>query len=1035
MAATRFGRYEVVEHLASGGMADLFLARASGIEGFEKLVVVKSMLPSLAARSDLVELFLHEARLVASLNHPNIAQVNDVGVDDGRYFFAMEYVPGVDLVAVIRKGMSAPEEAEAMSLEAALTIGIAVCAGLHRAHEHRGADGAPLDLIHRDVSPSNVLVSWDGAVKLIDFGIAKALTRTEQTETGAIRGKIRYLSPEQCRSLPLDRRSDIYALSVLLLELTTSTRMQQADNEFDVMRAIIEDPPPRPSSRRKDYPPELERIVLKGLSKAPSDRYATAEAMQIELESFAREQRLAISQRTVARELERLFPDQAHAWRTDPFGARTPTGPRTPTGGNDTESMGHDVVGTPSNVTAETRRIEADVMASSSFRPALTSGQQPSSAQGSVRTVVPLRRAATWRRVGGLVLALTAFIAVLGVWERRRPNTTTTASGVSSSDLPRDVATSVRGISIDAVYELAVARSTTPDGAGSSATGIERLREARFASAITSFEGAAFAEPNNALIQAALASACLEAGDGRKAQPAARRAYELSGSLVQPDKTIVEAIYRTSEREFEEAVPLYESLAKEFPARVEYALRLSASQLASGDARKALATLSGFKQAAPHAAADLRVGLSIADAYAQLGQAEQERDVARNVVGTARAAGLDAFIVCGLLREADALRFTAPDEAIRIAHEAEALSKMQRDWAGEAAATVFLARATLDRSDHDEAEPLARRAIAVATEAGSLDLEVRGLRILASLQWERGKLAESDRTVKEAKQIADGLKDSAQVEACDILAARTHISAGRFPDAEAVLDGLEATVRAKGHRNLFEQLASLRGKIALIRGQIAKVRNIGEKPVDFSTSLRGECARAEGRLLEASHSFEASREQFDRGRDVVSASIEGRGLGAVLLDLGELDKARAILSSSTTFLEQRGLTDDAALGHLELARLATKGREAQGASRELAAARRHAHVTERPDVRLEVALASAVETAGRSAADGANALAAVQAEAERIGFVYLALRAQLEKARWSAKPDASGLQVLSAKARELGLLSLADSADKLAASR
>ena len=162
----------------------------------------------------------------------------------------------------------------------------------------------------------------------------------------------------------------------------------------------------------------------------------------------------------------------------------------------------------------------------------------------------------------------------------------------------------------------------------------------------------------------------------------------------------------------------------------------------------------------------------------------------------------------------------------------------------------------------------------------------------------------------------------------------------------------------------------------------------------------------------------------------IEAAIEAQAAAA-----GELDKARAILSSSTTFLEQRGLTDDAALGHLELARLATKGGEAQGASRELAAARRHADATERPDVRLEVALASAVETAGRSAADGAKALAAVQAEAERIGFVFLALRAQLEKARWSAKPDASGLQALSAKARELGLLSLADSADKLAASR
>jgi len=305
------GTYTLLRHVATGGMAEIHLALTHGIEGFEKLVIVKRILPHLARDADFVQMFLNEARVAATLQHPNVVQVYDIGRDDSSHFFTMEFVYGADLSNILRR---ASEVRRPPTLDQALTIVLGLCAGLHYAHEKEGLDGRPLGMVHRDVSPQNVLVSFDGATKLVDFGIAKAATRAGVTRDGALKGKIAYMSPEQCRSRPLDRRSDVFSLAILLWELTTFRRLFRADSDYDQLEMITSTDAPPPSKFRVDYPPALEKIVMKGLRRDPAERYQTVEDMQLELEELARELRLVISSVSLGRYVRGLFREQADAW-------------------------------------------------------------------------------------------------------------------------------------------------------------------------------------------------------------------------------------------------------------------------------------------------------------------------------------------------------------------------------------------------------------------------------------------------------------------------------------------------------------------------------------------------------------------------------------------------------------------------------------------------------------------------------------------------------------------------------------------------
>jgi serine/threonine protein kinase len=296
--ATRLGKYELISHVAIGGMAEIYVARASGIAGFEKAVILKRILPQHAADPEFVQMFLDEARLAATLHHANVVQVFDIGVEGDSPFFTMERVHGEHLGEILR---AAHRAGRGLSLEHALAIVAGAAAGLHHAHEQ--------GIVHRDVSPSNVMVTFDGVVKVVDFGIAKAAARRTSTRDGTIKGKVSYMSPEQCRGDALDRRSDVFALGILLFELTTGRRLFKGD-EYAVLQAVIHTDAPAPSSVKDDYPPALERIVVRALQRDPANRHATAEELQVELEELARDQRWSLSSVGLGRFLREIFPDR-----------------------------------------------------------------------------------------------------------------------------------------------------------------------------------------------------------------------------------------------------------------------------------------------------------------------------------------------------------------------------------------------------------------------------------------------------------------------------------------------------------------------------------------------------------------------------------------------------------------------------------------------------------------------------------------------------------------------------------------------------
>jgi serine/threonine protein kinase len=307
----RLGRYEILREIAIGGMAELYLARAVGLEGFEKVVVVKRILPQLAAQADFVHMFLDEARIAATLHHPNIVQVYDIGESQGSYFFAMEFLHGADLNRVMRRTTAARRR---VPLEHVIGVGIGACAGLHYAHEQLGHDGRPLGLVHRDVSPQNIVVTYDGAVKLVDFGIVKAANRLTSTRHGTLKGKVRYMSPEQCDKQDVDRRSDIFSIAVVLWEISIGRRLNKGPSEFQIMKKIVEQDALAPSTVCPGYPPELERILLKGLRRAPTERYQTAQEMQADLEAFARERKLPVSSITLSKYMYEMFAPEIEAW-------------------------------------------------------------------------------------------------------------------------------------------------------------------------------------------------------------------------------------------------------------------------------------------------------------------------------------------------------------------------------------------------------------------------------------------------------------------------------------------------------------------------------------------------------------------------------------------------------------------------------------------------------------------------------------------------------------------------------------------------
>ncbi len=456
-------RYELMGRLGVGGMAELYLARAVGIGDFEKVVVLKRILAARAQDHDFVRMFEDEARVAAQLEHPNIVTTHDIGRDGDDVFFTMEYLHGENVKRLLA---GTKQEGQLLPVELALQIGIGCAAGLHHAHEQRAYSGEPLDIVHRDVSPSNIIVTYQSGVKLIDFGIAKAASAKHVTEVGVVKGKASYMAPEQCRAENVDRRSDVFSLGIVLYEMLTMQRPFVAPEPLAVLAKIVNEEPVPPSRLRAGLPPALERVVMRALAKKPDDRYESAFALQEDLELVTREHRLHALPGALGRYLEHLFGPKPYPWAQHYRVSAPPlpawSRPREPDSFVTTPRQRIDEGVTPSSERAEPvtepSRIAGTVGAATEGGDVAAVREPPTRPPESGARVEPVRAAVDEplprpRRGGVLVLGAAAAIAVVVI------------AGWPSSErsLPSERAPAAAGlVATPAAIEATVAAEPSP---------------------------------------------------------------------------------------------------------------------------------------------------------------------------------------------------------------------------------------------------------------------------------------------------------------------------------------------------------------------------------------------------------------------------------------------------------------------------------------------------------------------------------------------------------------------------------------------
>lgn len=303
----RIGRYEILRKIATGGMADLFLAKQVGMDGFEKVVAIKRILTHLAHDEEFIGMFRDEARIVAKLNHPNVVQIYDFGKSGDSYFIAMEYIPGRNLSSIAKKARAQGSPLPPVYVARCLAQ---ACEGLAYAHTRRDLDGQELAIIHRDVSPQNIIVAFSGSVKLVDFGIAKAASKVAHTRAGVLKGKYAYMSPEQIRGEPIDARSDLFSVGVVLYELLCGRRPFEKDNSIQTLKAIVQDPPVPPGELAPSLPEELARVIERCLEKNKAARFQSAQEIQLALEDFVDGSGQRCNSITISHWLTQLFGDE-----------------------------------------------------------------------------------------------------------------------------------------------------------------------------------------------------------------------------------------------------------------------------------------------------------------------------------------------------------------------------------------------------------------------------------------------------------------------------------------------------------------------------------------------------------------------------------------------------------------------------------------------------------------------------------------------------------------------------------------------------
>jgi serine/threonine-protein kinase len=300
----KLDRYELVAELASGGMATVFLGRILGVGGFQRFVAIKRLHPHLASEQEFVEMFLDEARLAASIHHPNVVPILEVGTSDRGYYLVMEYIEGDTLARLLARAATSRHR---IPIPIANRIMLDTLAGLHAAHELKDDNDQPLNLVHRDVSPQNILVGINGTARITDFGVARAASRLSSTRSGQLKGKLAYMAPEQARGGMIDRRADVFAVGTVLWEVLADKRLFKGEGEADTLNRVLFEPIPRLREIAPEVHPALETITMKTLERDPQKRFASAAVFSDELEKAARSIHALASVREVAEYVQKVM--------------------------------------------------------------------------------------------------------------------------------------------------------------------------------------------------------------------------------------------------------------------------------------------------------------------------------------------------------------------------------------------------------------------------------------------------------------------------------------------------------------------------------------------------------------------------------------------------------------------------------------------------------------------------------------------------------------------------------------------------------
>ena len=303
----KLDRYELISEIASGGMATVFLARNVGVAGFQRLIAIKRLHPHLAKDPDFVDMFLDEARLAARIHHPHVVSIQEVGQNEHGYYLVMDYVEGATLGKLLTR---AAREGRRIPADVAIRIMLDTLGGLHAAHELQDDDGQALEIVHRDVSPQNILLGADGVARLTDFGVARAEAKISITKTGQLKGKLAYMAPEQAQGKRVDRRADLFACGIVLWESLALRRLFKGDTDAEVLNKVLHEEIPGLREATQSVSVALEAVVAKALARKPEDRYPTALAFADALEQVAKDQSMLASPRDLARCLDAFFGEE-----------------------------------------------------------------------------------------------------------------------------------------------------------------------------------------------------------------------------------------------------------------------------------------------------------------------------------------------------------------------------------------------------------------------------------------------------------------------------------------------------------------------------------------------------------------------------------------------------------------------------------------------------------------------------------------------------------------------------------------------------